>query len=202
MRSIPLIVCLSVDICLPFFVIFLVLISTAKYVKEKTYTLCGTPLYIAPEVVLNRGHDMGADHWSLACMIFEMICGATPFYKDGMDQLSLFRAVVKGQFKFPKSRKEIFSEKSKDLITRMLVVDPHRRLGSLAGGEKDIFRAAWFEEINFDKLKRKELKAPWVPKIKDPLDTSNFENWDHLDDKAKAKDPPISAKDEEIFKDF
>jgi protein kinase A len=160
--------------CLPFFGIFWFSISTAKYVKEKTYTLCGTPLYIAPEVVLNRGHDMGADHWSLACMIFEMICGATPFYKDGMDQLSLFRAVVKGQFKFPKSRREIFSENSKDLITRMLVVDPHRRLGSLAGGEKDIFRAAWFEEINFDKLKRKELKAPWVPKIKDPLDTSNF----------------------------
>jgi serine/threonine protein kinase len=145
---------------------------------------------------------MGADHWSLACMIYEMICGLTPFYKDGMDQLSLFRAVVKGHFKFPKSRKEIFSEPSKDLISRMLVVDPHRRLGSLAGGEKDIFRAAWFNEINFDKLKRKEIPAPWVPTIKDPLDTSNFENWDHLDDKAKANDPPISPKDEEIFKNF
>eukprot|EP00545_Synedropsis_sp_CCMP1620_P004630 CAMPEP_0119013792 /NCGR_PEP_ID=MMETSP1176-20130426/8976_1 /TAXON_ID=265551 /ORGANISM="Synedropsis recta cf, Strain CCMP1620" /LENGTH=829 /DNA_ID=CAMNT_0006966911 /DNA_START=183 /DNA_END=2672 /DNA_ORIENTATION=+ len=174
----------------------------AKYVKEKTYTLCGTPLYIAPEVVLNRGHDKGADHWSLGVMIFEMISGYTPFYKDGMDQISLFRAIVKGNFKYPRTRKSLFSEKSKDLINRMLVIDPTQRLGSLARGEKDIYRSAWFEEINFDKLKRKEIPAPWIPKIKDPLDTSNFENWDHLDNKEKAKDPPISRKDDDIFKTF
>jgi len=171
-------------------------------VKEKTYTLCGTPLYIAPEVVLNRGHDKGADHWSLGVMIFEMISGYTPFYKDGMDQISLFRAIVKGNFKYPRTRKSLFSEKSKDLINRMLVIDPTQRLGSLARGEKDIYRSAWFEEINFDKLKRKEIPAPWIPKIKDPLDTSNFENWDHLDNKEKAKDPPISRKDDDIFKTF
>ncbi len=184
------------------FPIFGVPTNAAKYVKEKTYTLCGTPLYIAPEVVLNRGHDKGADHWSLACMIYEMICGLTPFYKDGMDQLSLFRAIVKGHFKFPKSRSVSFSEPCKDLVTRMLVTDPFQRLGSLALGEKDIFRASWFEDINFEKLKRKELPAPWVPNIKDPLDTSNFENWDHLDDKAKSKDPPISKKDDELFQTF
>jgi protein kinase A len=188
---------------LTLFGIFWFSISTAKYVKEKTYTLCGTPLYIAPEVVLNRGHDMGADHWSLACMIFEMICGATPFYKDGMDQLSLFRAVVKGRFKFPRSRREIFSEEFQGSYysnagrrsasatwDRWLVA---KRISSVPRGSR---------KLSFDKLKRKELKAPWVPEIKDPLDTSNFENSDHLDDKAKAKDPPISAKDDEIFKDF
>jgi protein kinase A len=175
---------------------------TAKYVKEKTYTLCGTPLYIAPEVVLNRGHDKGGDHWSLGIMIFEMISGYTPFYKDGMDQISLFRAIVKGNFKYPRSRRELFSDQSKDLINRLLVIDPTQRLGSLARGEKDIYRCAWFEDISFDKLKRKEIPSPWIPKIKDPLDTSNFENWDHLDDKAKAKDPPISKKDDDIFKSF
>jgi len=178
---------------------------TAKYVKEKTYTLCGTPLYIAPEVVLNRGHDKGADHWSLGVMIFEMISGNTPFYKDGMDQITLFRAIVKGNFKYPRNRnvrKEIFSENVKDLISKMLVVDPTQRYGSLAHGEKDIYRAPWFENINFNKLKMKEIPAPWIPKIKDPLDTSNFENWDHLDDKAKAKDPAISAKHNDIFKTF
>ena len=170
--------------------------------KEKTYTLCGTPLYIAPEVVLNRGHDKGADHWSLACMIFEMICGQTPFYKEGMDQITLFRAVVKGEFRFPKSRTFVFSDPCKSLISRMLVTDPCQRLGSLAMGEKEIFRDAWFQQIDFHKLKRKELKAPWVPKIKDPLDRSNFENWDHLDDKALAKDPPISASDNALFQSF
>ena len=72
----------------------------AKYVVEKTFTLCGTPLYIAPEVILNRGHNAGADHWSLGVMIYEMICGFTPFYSSGMDQAALFAAIVKGKFSF------------------------------------------------------------------------------------------------------
>ena len=173
---------------------------SAKYVTEKTYTLCGTPLYIAPEVILNRGHDKGADHWSLAVLIFEMITGNTPFYKEGMDQISLFRGIVKGRYKFPKAG--VMTEAAEDLCARILVTDPSRRMGSLAGGAKDIFRSGWFDDIDFEALKRKDVEAPWIPKIKDPLDTQNFENWDHLDDKTKSKDPPISRKDDAIFTTF
>jgi serine/threonine protein kinase len=172
----------------------------AKHVPEKTYTLCGTPLYIAPEVVLNRGHDKGADHWSLGVLIFEMIAGYTPFYKEGMDQITLFRAIVRGSFAFPKSG--VMSTEAEDLILRLLVVDPSQRLGSLARGQKDIYRQSWFSNMNFDRLKRKEIRAPWVPKIKDPLDTANFENWDHLADKNKANDPPISARENALFDVF
>jgi serine/threonine protein kinase len=96
-------------------------------------------------------------------MIFEMICGVTPFYKEGMDQLLLFQAIVFCRYKFPDVDDVMISEDSKDLIRRILVIDQHRRLGSLAGGEKDIFRAAWFDEIKFDMLRRKEIPAPWVP---------------------------------------
>ena len=121
----------------------------AKYVLEKTYTFCGTPLYIAPEVVLNRGHDKGADHWSLGILIFEMIAGYTPFYEEGMDQITLFRAIVRGSFEFPKSGS--MSAEAEDLIMRLLVVDPSQRLGSLASGLKDIYCQSWFRDMNFDR---------------------------------------------------
>ena len=176
------------------------MLCTAKYVTEKTYTLCGTPLYIAPEVILNRGHDKGADHWSWAVLVFEMITGNTPFYKEGMDQIALFRGIVKGRYKFP--RAGVMSQESEDLCGRILVTDPSRRMGSLARGAKDIFKSKWLSDIDFDTLRRKDVKAPWIPEIKDPLDTRNFENWDHLDDKTKNKDPPITRKEDNIFAVF
>jgi serine/threonine protein kinase len=112
-----------------------------------------------------------------------MIAGNTPFYEEGMDQITLFRAIVRGSFEFPKSGS--MSAEADDSIMRLLVVDPSQRLGSLASGLKDIYRQSWFRDMNFDRLKRKEIRAPWVPKISDPLDTANFENWDHLPDKTR-----------------
>lgn len=160
-----------------------------------------TPFWsiVAPEIILNRGHDKGADHWSLGVLIYEMIDGETPFYKEGMDQMSLFQAIVKG--KFLPSKKPM-SQSGKDLVNKMLVATPSRRLGSLAGGINDLFRQAWFRDMNFETLQSMELKAPWVPKVKDPLDCSAFEDWSHLDDKDKVKDPPISKGDDALFKDF
>lgn len=167
---------------------------------NKTYTLCGTPLYLAPEVILNRGHDKGADHWSYATLVYEMIAGYVPFYTEGMDQIQLFRTICKAKYSFPPAG--VMSMEVEDLIQRFFVLDPAKRLGSLARGVNDIFAHTWFSEIDFGELRQKEIQAPWTPNIKDALDTGNFESWDHLEDKTKTANPIISEEQQRIFQSF
>ena len=94
--------------------------------------------------------------------------------------------------------------KPKSIMTELLNRDPYQRLGNLAAGEDGILYHPWFSSYNMDMddLRAKKYTAPVVPTIKDPLDSSNFENWDHLDDKTKKKYPSVSADDQSIFDNF
>mmetsp|Transcript_19194 Transcript_19194/g.40483 ORF Transcript_19194/g.40483 Transcript_19194/m.40483 type:complete len:958 (+) Transcript_19194:381-3254(+) len=174
----------------------------SKIVTDKTYTFCGTPLYLAPEIILSRGHDRGVDYWALGCLVYEMLFGTTPFYARGIDQKGLFKRIVRGKWNIPKEHNRV-NRSAIEFIWGMLQRRPAERLGCLAGGYRDIKNHVWLQEVNFGKLIKKKIQAPWVPDITDPLDTSNFESLDDAEDedflKGKA---PLTAKEQLVFQDF
>ena len=172
----------------------------AKKIISKTYTMCGTPLYLPAEIILNRGHSFSADHWSLGIVMFEMLVGCTPFYKAGMSKSDLFRAIVQAKLPPPTG----VSPEALNLISGLLKRDPAKRLGSLAGGENDIIEHPWFQLDGFDMdmLFLQQMRAPFVPRIKNPLDDENFGDWSHVEDKLKKHYPKLTSEQAEIFSSF
>jgi len=183
----------------------LVDLGFAKIVKDKSYTLCGTPLYLAPEVILSRGHDKGCDYWSWAVLLFEMILGRGPFYKNGMDQITLFKSIVQGKFSYYPEERAFITPEAMDLIGKILVVKSAQRLGNIPGGEVNVKKHPFFATIDHVKLLKKELNAPYVPKVKDAFDASAFESWKNEEDdekKKKKKLAPLSKVEQDKFIKF
>ncbi|WWC71841.1 uncharacterized protein I206_105800 [Kwoniella pini CBS 10737] len=143
----------------------------AKIIEDRTFTLCGTPEYLAPEIVLSQGHGKAVDWWALGILAFEMLAGYPPFFDD--HPLGIYEKILRGDIAFPSH----IDPYAKDLIRGLLTADRSKRLGNLRNGARDVMSHAWFAGVDWRTLERKEIGAPIVPRVASMGDSQNFQRY-------------------------
>mmetsp|Transcript_132696 Transcript_132696/g.197655 ORF Transcript_132696/g.197655 Transcript_132696/m.197655 type:complete len:147 (+) Transcript_132696:185-625(+) len=136
--------------------------------KDAT-SVCGTPEYLAPEILFKMGHGKAVDWWTLGAIIYEMLTGLPPFYTTNREEL--FERIKFGSLKYPTN----LSANARNILECLFQKNPEKRLGSGPGGAREIKEHPWFSGVNFELILNMGIKAPFVPVVKSDIDVSNFD---------------------------
>ncbi|KAL6453233.1 YPK2 Serine/threonine-protein kinase YPK2/YKR2 [Candida maltosa Xu316] len=133
---------------------------------DKTNTFCGTPEYLAPELLLNQGYTRSVDWWTLGTLLYEMLTGLPPFYDD--DVPTMYKKILQNPLRFPSF---LEGTDAQDLLIKLLQKDPSLRLDEAS----EIKSHPFFKDIDWNKLLNKNYLPPFKPNVENLLDTSNFD---------------------------